>query len=218
MSFDPENRDAAARQIDRDSLQRMFHASFDESLIQHLWQKEVLPLARKEESQRNASFSLGSPRVELLGAGLSFSAWALRFGDQETSPSKKSESPRMSLVLKIPHAETSERFGPTFKSWRQLIESSQRAVSLIPPFAFVESKHGFGLVMPLADQPLSAMKAHWLPFQQRLNECSSQLKKMGLELRDPLMEKSWERAQAGCWQGIPFLYDLSDLKSLRASL
>ena len=218
MTLDLENRDAAARQIDRDSLQSMFHASFDESRVQHLWQKEILPLTGREASLRSASSYLGSPKVELLGAGLTFSAWALRFGDGETSRSTKSATPRMHLVLKIPHTKSSERIGPTFNSWRRLLESSQRAVSLIPPFAFVESKHGFGLVMPLADQPLSVMKAHWLPFQKRLEECSSQLRKMGLDLRDPLMERSWERAQAGCWQGIPFLYDLSDLKLTRAFL
>jgi hypothetical protein len=77
---------------------------------------------------------------------------------------------------------------------------------MIPPFELLESTDGLGMAMPFADRPWHDAKALWLPISARLADMAADLAALGLVLDDV--------EQGGLCDGVPVVYDLSDLRAL----
>lgn len=201
-------------------LFEVFRQSFDESYVRFVWDKNRHLMTHASKGFETATHrydSLGSRETlasrpetfSYLASGLVFSAWRMRTS-LPTSSGGRRES--MDLVLKVPHSLSKERLGPTFRSWQTLLRRCPDQLALLPPLALVESKDGFGLVMPFASQPLSQAASYWQPMAERIRELGVALSTLGLALNDPLTTiQGGLKVQAGCWSGIPFIYDLSEL-------
>lgn len=206
MTDDPQVL-AAMRLADQKTLVGAFHASLDESHIRHLWRQLDLCFAHRPPHGRRPHAGRDADLVA-IGEGLVFRAWRIK-----SRLATHGERPgAMDLVLKIPHSSADHRLAPSFRAWRHLLDECPPTVTLVPPCVVLEEGERFCLVMPFAADPLSHAKPHWQPLAERLVEFSKSLRERGLEVNDPLLTQAKARPQAGCWQGIPFMYDLSELR------
>ena len=219
-SFSDESKNQRA--ADLTLLFNAFRHTFDESYVRHVWQKNRHLMSDKSaanpflgrsggshSSQDRGSSAMAPQAVTYIASGLVFSAWRVR---TSLSTSSGHRYPPMDLVLKIPHPQSHERLAPSFRMWRSLLQRCPSSLVLLPPITLLECDDGFGLIMPFAESTLSQALPHWQPLAQRLREFEDGLATVGLVLRDPLLHKeAGARLQAGCWSGIPFIYDLSEL-------
>jgi len=130
-------------------------------------------------------------RLDFLGEGAHFAVWRLR-------------DAAVSLVFKRARARQDDpRGGPDLMKWSQAMRHVAGFGGLIPPFELLTAGSRVGVVMPYGEAPLATMGAHWRPLEERLAELAGQLAASGLVINDV--------PQGRCWQGVPFLYDLSDL-------
>lgn len=213
------------RSLDLLTLFEVFNQAFDESYIRHLLRKNqffqrserTAPFGNSKalswSAQNHRTFQLPNEDLAYISSGLTFSAWRIR--TSHILPTKPQRHP-MDLVLKIPHSIPRERLGPSFRSWNARIQRCPFPLALLPPVALMEWNDGFAMVMPFADSPLSAALPHWHPMDLRLGELKRGLAAVGLALNDPLLSITQDRMrlQAGCWRGVPFIYDLSDLEPI----
>lgn len=214
------------RSLDLVALLNVFRQTFDESYVRHLLKKthffqrneRTRPDGKSEGSftwtgQNHGTVQLPKEDLTYISSGLTFSAWRIR--TSRVLPANAQRHP-MDLVLKIPHSIPPERLGPSFRSWNARIQRCPFPLALLPPVSLVEWNEGFAMVMPFADSPLSAALPHWHPMDQRLEELKMGLAAVGMVLNDPLLSVTQDRMrlQAGCWRGIPFIYDLSDLEPI----
>lgn len=133
-------------------------------------------------------------RADLLGEGAHFRAWRIR----GRSPST------MDIVFKRATAGFDRQDPLAPREWVQAMARLRGAGGLIPPFEVLETEHGVGIAMPFGDRPFAEAAAHWQPLADRLDELSVALAARGLKLADV--------PQGRCWSGVPFLYDLSDVR------
>jgi hypothetical protein len=139
--------------------------------------------------------AIGS-RLEVLGQGTHFKAWRL--------PSRQSGQP--DLVLKRALREWLPL--PARRPWRAAMSTLGGCGGLVPPFEVIEDgEEKLAVVMPYGPAPLTAAAAHWQPLAERVVELRTALAAQGLALGDVAQGRSWE--------GIPFLYDFSDLSMIR---
>jgi hypothetical protein len=214
------------RHSDLMALFNAFRETFDESYVRHLLKKNHFFRSSKPtglDGYGNGSFSWASPNsgisrppkedLTYISSGLTFSAW--RISTSHVLPTTPRRPP-MDLVVKFPHSIPRERLGPSFRSWNARIQRCPFPLALMPPLALMEWDDGFAVVMPFADSPLSAALPHWQPMDQRVEELKRGLAAVGMALNDPLLAVTQDQVhlQAGCWRGVPFIYDLSDLEPL----
>jgi hypothetical protein len=185
-------QDEGRRVADRRRLAAAFHGSYDASAAAQALGLPAAQLDRKHDA---------------IGAGRVFAAWRLRV------PGARGAS-AMSLVLKRPHGlgsaargreATGLRGAPAeVRRWLEALPQALKQGPLMPPCMIVRAGDAWGLVMPYGDAPLAAAASHWQPLDARLAEQRDALAAVGLELADV--------AQGACWDGVPFLFDLSDLR------
>lgn len=214
------------RSLDLMMLFEVFNQTFDESYVRHLLRKNQFFQRNERKGPFGNSHGASSlnaqnhgigqlPQADLtyIASGLTFSAWRIR--TSHVLPTKPQRYP-MDLVLKIPHSLPREKLGPSFRSWNARIQRCPFPLALLPPVALMDWHEGFAMVMPFADSPLSAALPHWHPMDQRLRELTRGLAAVGMVLNDPLLSVTPDRIriQAGCWRGVPFIYDLSDLEPI----
>ncbi len=145
------------------------------------------------------------PLTALIGAGAHFEAWLL------PAPRSTRSNP-MRLVVKVSQPRFFPEKSPQFRAqWLSHLRRIQRErVPLLPPFEILELDSSVGLVMPYASERLDTAKPHWQPLDRVIDVTRARLSHHGLVLNDTI--------QAGCWQGIPLIYDLSDLVARPAGL
>jgi hypothetical protein len=187
----PEERVASAsrrlRDEDRRRLQQAFAAAFDRSRLESV-------LARSERSQEG---------LELLGEGTHFVSWRI-LGSGGGAGLTKAPA----VVLKRAKAAWADPGDPKARRWIEAVRQVGRSgLPLVPPLEVVraDGPRGpvLGLAMPFGDQPLASAAAHWLPVDELVAELRRGLAALGLALDDV--------AQGRCWDGVPFLFDFSDL-------
>ena len=151
------------------------------------------------------SYSKLSDRHELLGEGEHFTAWRLR----EPSDQQQTRHGLMPLVYKRSH----QGFGGGGGSLRhrqwcaamlRLQAPIEDQIALVSPMLVGPVSYGAAsLLMPYGGKPLTAAAAHWLPLASLTSELRSGLHRLGLAWPDVI--------QGRCWDGIPFIFDWSDI-------
>lgn len=125
---------------------------------------------------------------QLLGTGTHFTAF--RIGG---------------LVFKRALPATFAKKDPsTLRVWLEALDRARGVGELMPPFEVVRTGDAVALVMPYGDAPWKAAAPAWQPMEGRLRAFSQALQDGGLVLDDV--------AQGRCRGGVPFIYDLSDLR------
>lgn len=181
-----EALDFQQRRLAARQLYNGFYSAFDRSLAQDTMSKLAAGRA----------VTGASP----IGSGAHFAAFQVSRGQG------------MPLVVKITTGDWAAADGPTGRRWRQalktLSDAGPGAVPLMPPCELIEIDHGAGiaagLVMPFAGDSWKTLKAPWLPMPARLAEMEAGLAALGLVLDDV--------EQGGVCDGVPIVYDLSDLR------
>ncbi len=171
---------------DWERLKGLFQRAFDRSVAEQLLRQPDEVLDRMHD---------------LVGEGAHFRTWRLR--------GEGARSAELPLVLK--RAGLGWGTGPRGRQWRDSVAGLAAAgIPLVPPLVLLQARGAageagdrIGLVMPFADSDWSAAAAHWQPMAAQMEVALRALQDRGLALGDI--------PQGGCWQGIPFLYDLSDL-------
>jgi hypothetical protein len=170
---------------DRERLAALFAATYDRSRVESL-----LPRLR---TARPPTRTVGP--AEWAGEGVCFATWRL-----PPAPGRRG----LALAVKIAHADWLEGREIARKAWVEAATRLRRAAApLIPPYEIIVHHDGLALVMPFGEAPLSNAATHWQPLDESLQACGVALRRLDLSLGDV--------AQGRCWEGIPFLYDLSDL-------
>ncbi len=116
----------------------------------------------------------------------------------------------LSTVIKVSRPDFSGLY-PNAASFERLLRKlkSIHTVSLLPPMdVFLTQQQRIAIVMPYANQPVSAAAAHWQPLERWINHSVALLAQAHMELNDVL--------QIRCTNGTPFIYDVSDLCDLKA--
>jgi len=180
-----ESQDFQQRRLAARQLYNSFYSAFDRSLAQDTLTK--LAQAKKV------------PGTSKIGEGVHFAAFQVSRGSG------------MALVIKMTVGDWAASDGPTGRRWRQALktlkDAGPGAVCLMPPFELIDMggpQEATGLVMPFAGDPWKSLKAPWAPLPARLTEMEAGLKELGLLLDDV--------EQGGVCEGVPIVYDLSDLR------
>lgn len=134
-------------------------------------------------------------KATLLGEGAHFRAWRLGMAGGE-------------LVLKRATDGLGKPGGLERRRWVRAMSQAKGMGGLVPPFEVFDGLDGDGvaIVMPYGAEPLQAAAAHWQPVSDRLEELRRAFAARGLQLMDV--------PQGRCWNGVPFLYDLSDVSMI----
>jgi hypothetical protein len=129
--------------------------------------------------------------LEKIGHGVDFEVFLLTRG---VSP----------LVVKI--ADNDDLIPDSIRR-RNLVEALRvvgaKKFSLWPPMEVFEVGDDLVIVQPYASESLDKASDSWLPIDGCLNELDDNLKSAGYRIED--------KQQGGCLDGIPFVYDVSDL-------
>lgn len=109
------------------------------------------------------------------------------------------------LVIKIARPEFMGGMGAT-QAWVRTLKSI-KGLRLVPPMEVLEqggSEGPIAMVMPFGPETVEGSAPHWLPLRDSLDEFYAGLRTLGLHLDDVPQMRSW--------QGIPFIFDFSDLR------
>lgn len=128
--------------------------------------------------------------AELIGAGMHFDAYRIKTGNP------------MELVLKIANNEFSAE--QRLHQWLNLINllKNRQDALLMPPLEILDDQQ-LAYVQPFTNQTLKKLNPEWHPIEKAID-----INKLCLDALGSCIADSY---QMGCWQGIPFIYDLSDL-------
>lgn len=107
------------------------------------------------------------------------------------------------LVIKRRTAKPPYRQGePGSQAWLDALTKLRReGAPFGPPYAVVSEGDSMALVTLRYDGPLTKAAPHWAGWREEL---LATIGRLGLELGDVV--------QGATWQGVPFVYDLSDLR------
>jgi len=147
---------------------------------------------------RMTKLAFGShlPGLSLIGEGMHFRCWR----EERTGP--------MDLVYKVANQEFLSEVG-NLSSWIAKLAKMPSGIDLMPPNAMVlinyEGIETVGVTMPFGPEPEDLCGAWWLPMTERLAEFKDRARHSGLILGDI--------PQIRCWNRIPFLIDISDLRA-----
>jgi len=133
--------------------------------------------------------------IRSIGVGTHFAAYQLP------------AMPAMNLVLKVAHEDFCSDPHQLSKWLRCLERLRHQPIELIAPFAVLQEDERVALVCPYGDGEAAGAQPHWLPLDVLKATFVQQLAKEGLMIADYL--------QLRCWQGVPFLADMSDLNELK---
>lgn len=174
----------------RSQLFEAFYQVCDISRFEHLLRTYEL------SGSEAAAFSL----LPLLGEGRHFTVYRVRLQNQ-------------SCAFGISkHKMSDTRHAPSLRSWLEALASLKNAkkpIPLIPPFVTLKGKEHLAWITPYGED-LSAAGPEWSPLADTLSYMEEALVKLGLNLDDV--------PQIRTWNSIPFICDLSDLKSTHYSL
>ena len=135
--------------------------------------------------------------ISLIGEGMHFRCWR----------ESKSQG-QMDLVLKIANQEFLSEVA-NLGAWRTLLEHMPADTDLMPPIALLPIKVGqidsVGMVMPFGPDLEDRCSTWWQPINEPINAFKDGARLNGLVLGDV--------PQIRCWEGIPFMIDISDLRS-----
>jgi hypothetical protein len=166
---------------DYEYLRRRFFESYDRSLI------EYLASSRSIEAH---------DRIHPIGEGRHFRALVL-MPDNSTKIPLVISLPKSSFLGNDP-AKTSARWCDAMKDLRRL------RVPMIPPFDLLENANVLRcFVSPFGSGGSDQAKARWQPIKNHVNLTERALADHGFRIDD--------RIQVRCFEGIPFICDLSDL-------
>ncbi|MDA9951472.1 hypothetical protein N9D31_02740 [Oligoflexaceae bacterium] len=116
------------------------------------------------------------------------------------------EAPDLSLAIKIPQA----CFGAAetnLKVWKSnMAKLNGQRIDLIPPFRVIPFRDQALFVMPYMSHGTSKMSPQWLPLDVLKQSCESGLSALGL--------RNFDILQIGTVKGIPFVFDLSDIRAI----
>lgn len=179
---------------DQKKLSSRFYQDFDPTFFGHVFSTLLqLPHPSKKPSNFDISF---------IGSGTFFQSWKIK------------ASTHFSYVLKTPRANPKQDgFYLNIAAWVKAMKKlsqlhSQDPIPLIPPFSLLWSESTPAesrpaLIMPFGELNLIKTSQHWQPLEPKILGVQSQLGQHGLLLRD---------IQLAQWQGVPFIFDFSDLK------
>jgi hypothetical protein len=169
--------------IDQQRMEREFYGRFDQSRI----------LQFLENSQHSES------QEEFLGSGTHFKTLGLRHSSLFSSNKQA-----MEFVAKIPIDSHFQKDHPDYFRFLEALSHLKRVKDpLIPPFELVFWRQTFAMVMPRGKRDQNVSR-HWQPLDLYIDISQECLLRRGLKIDD--------HSQVAHWQGVPFLYDLSDLK------
>jgi len=130
---------------------------------------------------------------DLLGEGAHFTAWRLR---------------GTALVLKRAKPVFGKADTPQVRTWLAALRQAIPVGGLLPPLEVLITGDSVGLVMPYGAGQAAAAAPAWLPLTEQLQEFNGKLAAIGLELGDV--------PQIRVAAGVPFIVDLSDLRTVKS--
>ena len=171
---------------------------------------DVVRLARTFASARQAHYDTSDAIARQVLAG---KAWVDRlkigegrhFATYEIAAHGEKAQTAMRLCLHVSSENFHrDRIESEIAAWRSAIERLQRlSLPLVPPIHFLSLPERVVYLMPLGDQPLTMAAPHWHPTDELVDRAVREFAMRGIALGDV--------PQTRCWQGIPFIYDFSDL-------
>jgi hypothetical protein len=171
------------RDIDKRRLREAFFQTYDEGRAMDL-------LGKLAAGRQCAGLSL-------IGEGMHFRCWR----------ESKAKGP-IDLVLKIAKEDFLSEVG-NLAIWRTALANMPIGIDLMPPTALLPVKLGkvdsVGMVMPFGPDLEDKCSTWWQPIRDRLTTFKEGAGLNGLVLGDI--------PQIRCWEGIPFMIDISDLRS-----
>jgi hypothetical protein len=171
------------KDMDKRRLRETFFRTYDEGLAVDL-------LAKLGAGRQVAGTSL-------IGEGMHFRCWR-----------ESKAQGQMDLVLKIASREFLSEVA-SIAGWRALLANMPIDTDLMPPIAVLPVKVGqidsIGMVMPFGPDGEDRCSTWWQPIRDRLTAFKDGARLNGLVLGDV--------PQIRCWEGIPFMIDISDLRS-----
>ncbi len=172
------------KDIDKRRLREAFFRAYDEGRIADL-------LGKLAAGQK-------IPGLSLIGEGMHFRCWR-----------EKSAGSDVDLVLKVASQGFLSEVG-NVAAWRASLAKMPIGTDLMPPIAVVPLKVGavdsIGMAMPYGPVDEDKCSAWWRPMADQLTGFKEGARLCGLVLGDI--------PQIRCWDGIPFMIDISDLRAL----
>ena len=170
-------------------LYEAFYRNYDNSRLFHVLQ----------EYEKFSKHDLNKFRFPLLGQGYFCSAFKVS-GLLDSA---------LSLTLCIAHEAINDGSDGdlTLKRWLQrmkLLQTYGKKIPLIPPFALLKTANSLAWVTPFGSLGPEKSKAHWLPLEHSIKSMQNSLRLHSLHLSDYIQIKTWK--------GIPFVFDMSDLR------
>ena len=182
---------------DMTKINEQFYLNFDESMIHNHLHQILNPNERKQ--------SVNGP-VSCVGTGYWFRSFLI--------PPKLNRhgQPFDGIVINVParitdNKESSQHYYSWWQTMMKLKKCSS-TIPLIPPFHLLHHNKLRGIWTTLYGRlPSRSQPAlHWQPLPDQIVRTQSLLAQNGFVIEDMI--------QIRCWNGIPFIHDLSDLKSV----
>ncbi len=172
------------KDIDKRRLKEAFFRSYDGGRVADLFVK--LAAGRQV------------PGLSLIGEGMHFRCWR-----------EKKAGRDLDLVLKVASPEFLSEIG-NIRAWTDSLAKMPVDIELMPPIAMVPLKVGMvesiGIAMPFGPDDADRCSDWWQPMTDLVAAFKGGAKLGGLVLGDI--------PQIRCWDGIPFMIDISDLRAL----
>jgi len=136
--------------------------------------------------------------LSLIGEGMHFRCWR-----------EEKIGAEMELVFKVASQDFVSEVG-NLSSWHAGLSRMPRDTDLMPPIGVVPLKIGsmvsIGLAMPYGPDSEDRCSDWWQPVSERVAAFNEGARLGGLAFGDI--------PQIRCWDGIPFMIDISDLRAL----
>ena len=179
------------KQMDQARLREAFHHLFDRSKAEH-WLRHFDRLE-------------GQAQDLLVGEGTHFRT--LRLPPCRPWPRGEGDAASLTLVMKRALPTFGDAHSPGVRRWAQnLLTLAAAPPPLAPPMEVVWADQAVGLVMPFGADGHAAAAPHWQPIGGAIENFETHLRGLGMALQDMV--------QIRVWEGIPFVVDFSDLKSI----
>lgn len=110
------------------------------------------------------------------------------------------------LAVAIPEDDFLAQYNVGGDRWVTRLEKLHgKSVPLVPPFEVINDQDKPHIIMPYGPDALSSAAAQWQPIEPFVQEFVKGLEQLDLKLMDQI--------QGRCYDGVPFIFDFSDLAS-----
>ena len=179
---------------DMNLLSKYYYENFDRSKMESI-------------TSNYEKFKLTSERFTypFLGAGTHCSAYQVPLRNIKSAVTEDFSFVISFYALQLGEDLKTDRKVDKFLKCVDLLSqhSMRNNIPLIPPLDSIKYNNQVAIVTPFGNDPIECMSYHWNPIEDMIDQMHKSLREIGLKINDHI--------QIRTWQGIPFVYDFSDL-------